>query len=80
VTTYIGVQYTQAQEIHPITRLAFQTFGMEIMLLAKFIVFTVAFIFWVRAKRELAWLLPLTLCILGIIITTWNTYVILVSL
>jgi len=80
VTTFIGVQYTQAYEAHPITHIAFQMYGLQVMLLGKFIVFAVAFIFWVKMRRELSWLLPLCLCIFGIIITSWNTYVILVSL
>lgn len=70
---------TPLAEAGPLASLAFQTHGVVAIVPLKLAVFAFAALFWRFTPRPQAIGIPLALAVFGVLLTCWNTAIILVS-
>lgn len=80
VTTYIGLSYGLAYEASPLAAMIFDDHRFGYIYIAKAAVFVLFYLVWRFVPRPYNVSVPLGLSIIGIVITAWNSYVILVGL
>lgn len=79
VTTYIGLSYGLAYEASPLAAMIFDDNRFGYIYVAKGAIFLLFFLIWRFVPRPYDVSVPLGLSLMGIAITIWNSYVILVG-
>jgi len=78
-TTFIGIHFAGAQEVHPVGQVVLAQSPLLIVL-AKVVVYSVAAVFarHFTPPRFRIWF-PVALSAVGALLTTWNLYIIVIA-
>lgn len=79
LTTNVGLMTGWAAEVSPIGGIIIEKFGLRALVPLKAAVFFVCFVLWRITPRPQSVGVPLGLATLGVLVTTWNTAVLVVA-
>jgi hypothetical protein len=79
-TTHVGLQSGSVREVGPVASLFVGEFGVAALLVLKLVVLAVAYAVWRVSPPRYAVAVPLGLAVGGVLVTGWNTFVLLVVL
>lgn len=79
LTTNVGLMTGWAAEVSPIGGILIEEFGLSALFPLKLAVFVICFVLWRLTPRPQAVGVPLGLATLGVLVTTWNTFVLVAA-